>query len=31
VMETNSLKRADLAKLIGSCSRASEILHRKRG
>jgi HTH-type transcriptional regulator/antitoxin HigA len=31
VMETRSLKQADLAKLIGSRSRASEILHRKRG
>jgi HTH-type transcriptional regulator/antitoxin HigA len=31
VMETRSLTQADLAKLIGSRSRASEILHRKRG
>ena len=31
VMERKSLKQADLAKLIGSRSRASEILHRKRG
>jgi len=29
-MERKSLKQADLARLIGSRSRASEILHRKR-
>jgi HTH-type transcriptional regulator/antitoxin HigA len=30
VMERKSFKQADLAKLLGSRSRASEILHRKR-